>query len=809
MASLRCLRELSRRATTALSINQTRLISSLPVSEPCGTTITHATPRSLARDLPWYNLSSRSQGRHFSSKTNDNDESSDGEDDDNDEDYEDSAEMEVEREYSPAEKVEAAAEIGYKVMGPLKPSERLFKPYEPVFAVVQIGSHQFKVSNGDSIFTEKLKFCDINDKLVLTKVLLLGSASQTIIGRPILPDATVHAVVEEHALDEKVLIFKKKRRKNYRRTTGHRQELTKLRITDIQGIEKPEPKIVHKPPKAADTEQPEAELVEHETKSLLEQKPIRSPQNHKEKSVESIQFGSFDLASGNSLVNTNGELKKGQADGALKSRPSSSQSAGSQKGLDASRPSSSNKINANVANGITKEVPERKHLTNGVAVKAGPIGLEKLRVSDAETLEGSEILLSDSSTDSVPRKNNHMVVTEAPLPIKDFTPRGLINAGNLCFLNATLQALLSCFPFVQLLQRIQLQDIPKAECPTLSAFSEFISELDAPSSSSFRNNVAVVESGRPFTPSMFEGVLRSFTPDVLNNMSGRPRQEDAQEFLSFIMDQMHDELLKLKEVSPKLTASKSSVVTSANDEDDEWETVGPKNKSAVTRTQSFVPSELSDIFGGQLRSVVKGKSKDSATVQPYLLLHLDIHPGAVSTIEDALHLFSVPEDLEGYRASVTGKAGVVSARKSIKIQKLSKIIILHLMRFSYGNQGSTKLHKPVHFPLELNLGRYLLVSPSNGGLKYELVATITHRGRDPSKGHYTTDARRKNNQWLRFDDASVTAVGTKQVLHDQAYVLFYRQVSRIKSTSYFHCQGKESNTALVSGLFSSHRKTLK
>ncbi|CAG7884810.1 unnamed protein product [Brassica rapa] len=623
MASLRCLRELSRRATTVLSINQTPLISSLPISEPCGTTITHATPRSLTRDLPWCNLSSRSQGRHFSSKANDTDESSEGEDDD-EEDYEDSAEMEVEREYSPAEKVEAAAEIGYKVMGPLKPSERLFKPYEPVFAVVQIGSHQFKVSNGDSIFTEKLKFCDINDKLVLTKVLLLGSASQTIIGRPILPDATVHAVVEEHSVKER------------------------------KGL-----------------------LGKHETKSLIEHnKPIRSPHNHKEKSVESIQFGSFYLATDNSSVNTNGPLKKGQADGAVKSRPSSSQSAGSQKGLDASTPSTSDKISDTEVNGIIKEVSERKPLTNGVA----------------------------------------------------------------------------------LLQRIQLQDIPKI------------------SSSSFRNNVAVVESGRPFTPAMFEAVLRSFTPDVLNNMSGRPRQEDAQEFLSFIMDQMNDELLKLKEVSHKLTASKSSVVTSADD-DDEWETVGPKNKSAVTRTQSFVPSELSDIFGGQLRSVVKAKgSKDSATVQPYLLLHLDIHPGAVRTIEDALHLFSAPEDLEGYRASVTGKAGVVSARKSIKIQKLSKIMILHLMRFSYGNQGSTKLHKPVHFPLGLNLGRYVLVSPSNGGLKYELVATITHHGRDPSKGHYTADARRKNNQWLRLDDASVTTIGTKQVLHDQAYVLFYKQV---------------------------------
>ncbi|GAB4831187.1 hypothetical protein Ancab_005195 [Ancistrocladus abbreviatus] len=146
----------------------------------------------------------------------------------------------IERAYSVEEKIKEAAEIGYKVVGPLQRSDRVFKPYEPLFAVVQIGSHQFKVSNGDCIYTEKLKCCDVNDKLILNKVLLLGSSNQTIVGRPIVPDAAVHAVVEEHALDAKVIIFKKKRRKNYRRTKGHRQELTRLRITDIQGIEKPE-----------------------------------------------------------------------------------------------------------------------------------------------------------------------------------------------------------------------------------------------------------------------------------------------------------------------------------------------------------------------------------------------------------------------------------------------------------------------------------------------------------------------------------------------------------------------------------------
>lgn len=51
-------------------------------------------------------------------------------------------------------------------------------------------------------------------------------------------------------------------------------------------------------------------------------------------------------------------------------------------------------------------------------------------------------------------------------------------------------------------------------------------------------------------------------------------------------------------------------------------------------------------------------NKASATVQPFLLLHLDIHPEAVHTIEDALHLFSAPEFLEGYRASTAGKVVV-------------------------------------------------------------------------------------------------------------------------------------------------------
>ncbi|KAK8575245.1 hypothetical protein V6N13_033513 [Hibiscus sabdariffa] len=246
MAHRRCLQSFVRHATALVCLRKSPPLSTLEILTTKPNQVITTPKLEPSWFTPW------SHFRHFSSSKSDDsenevevEESSDGEAEN------DEVAADLDRDYSPEEKEAEAAAIGYKVVGPLQRSDRVFKDYEPVFAVVQIGSHQFKVSNGDSIFTERLKFCEVNDKLILNKVLLLGSPSQTIIGRPILLDAAVHAVVEEHALDAKVIIFKKKRRKNYRRTKGHRQELTKLRITDIQGIEKPEIKTDGKPLKAA------------------------------------------------------------------------------------------------------------------------------------------------------------------------------------------------------------------------------------------------------------------------------------------------------------------------------------------------------------------------------------------------------------------------------------------------------------------------------------------------------------------------------------------------------------------------------
>lgn len=531
-------------------------------------------------------------------------------------------------------------------------------------------------------------------------------------------------------------------------------------------------------------------FTEDETKSLLgKQSPGKV-----EKPVEKIElrfgslnfgtgitFGNFDTTLNTQLASANGNVTSQSKSSVMKEKDVKVAKKGD--GVLGSPRENGSIGNSNHGSSLSNGVDVLKtesidltslHLSEKEDGPASPLQSSSFHVLDSEGIKDGDHDGTTNDSSIHVRKEDVWKANDGPLPaVKSLLPRGLINTGNLCFLNATLQALLSCSPFVQLLQELRIRDIPKVGFPTLTAFSEFVCDFDMPTSSNLKKDA--VETGRPFRPAMFEAVLKNFTPDVPNSISGRPRQEDAQEFLSFIMHQMHDELLKLEGQSSGTNGFKTSVVSST--EEDEWETVGPKNKSAVTRTQSFIPSELSDIFGGQLRSVVKARgNKASATVQPFLLLHLDIHLEVVRTIEDALHLFSAPENLEGYRTSAIGKSGVVTAKKSVKIQTLSKIMILHLMRFSYGSQGSAKLLKPVHFPLEFILSRELLVSPSTESRKYELVATVTHHGREPSKGHYTADVRHSNGQWLRFDDASVTAITTSKVLHDQAYVLFYKQV---------------------------------
>lgn len=101
-----------------------------------------------------------------------------------------------------------------------------------MFAILKTGGKQYKVAPGDQIVVERLQG-EVGAEISLGHVLAIGDNESGAIGRPTLADASVRARIVQQLRGTKIIVFKKKRRKNYRRKHGHRQELTVLRIEEI------------------------------------------------------------------------------------------------------------------------------------------------------------------------------------------------------------------------------------------------------------------------------------------------------------------------------------------------------------------------------------------------------------------------------------------------------------------------------------------------------------------------------------------------------------------------------------------------
>lgn len=102
-----------------------------------------------------------------------------------------------------------------------------------MFAIVKAGGKQYKVGKNTVIKIEKIDG-ERGARIQLDQVLMIGEDSKaSFIGTPMVQGATVTAEITNQFKDNKVIVFKKKRRQNYRRKNGHRQELTELKILDI------------------------------------------------------------------------------------------------------------------------------------------------------------------------------------------------------------------------------------------------------------------------------------------------------------------------------------------------------------------------------------------------------------------------------------------------------------------------------------------------------------------------------------------------------------------------------------------------
>ncbi|CAI2163054.1 11379_t:CDS:10 [Funneliformis geosporum] len=381
---------------------------------------------------------------------------------------------------------------------------------------------------------------------------------------------------------------------------------------------------------------------------------------------------------------------------------------------------------------------------------------------------------------AVPLTNGRPKVGGLAGLLKDFNPsfddvtmgpRGLINNGNMCFMNAILQTLSHCPPFCNLLALIDKEVAHNfnSKTPLVDSLVMFINEYKQT-----KRHEGVEEFGEALSPEYVYDALRGLKR--FDSMKGR--QEDAEEFLGFLLDGLHEEFLAaLKKDNPLIQQFDKTV------KDDGWMEVGPKNRTSFTRTTDIEETPISHIFGGKFRSeLICPGSADSITLQPYQSLQLDIQPDDVKTIGDALKNLTVPEYVDDFYSP---KNGLVRATKRLYIEELPPILTLHLKRFVYDNVGGAqKLSKHIGYSTTLSIQPEIFAPTRRPkkAVEYRLFGVVYHHGKSATGGHYTADILRKNSEWHHVDDTAISKISSEEVAAVEnptqptdrsAYILFY------------------------------------
>uniref|UniRef100_A0A4W6EFH3 Ubiquitin carboxyl-terminal hydrolase n=1 Tax=Lates calcarifer TaxID=8187 RepID=A0A4W6EFH3_LATCA len=383
-------------------------------------------------------------------------------------------------------------------------------------------------------------------------------------------------------------------------------------------------------------------------------------------------------------------------------------------------------------------------------------------------------------------------------------PRGLINKGNWCYINATLQALIACPPMYHLMKSIPLHNETQRPCtstPMIDNFVRLVNEFNNMPVPSKAKQQAVgdkvmkdIRPGVPFEPTYIYRLLTL----IKSSLSEKGRQEDAEEYLGFTLNGLHEEMLALKKLispqeetpTPNGPESQPGVEEDVADKEeegseDEWEQVGPRNKTSITRQADFVRTPITDIFGGHIRSVVyQQNSKESATLQPFFTLQLDIQSEKIRTVQEALETLVARESVQGYTSKTKQE---IEISRRVTLEELPPVLVLHLKRFVFEKTGGCqKLTKNIDYPVDLEISKDLLSSGVRskvvkGQRTYRLFAVVYHHGNSATGGHYTTDVFHIGlNGWLRIDDQTVKVINqyqvVKQTAERTAYLLYYRRV---------------------------------
>ncbi|GBG31075.1 Ubiquitin carboxyl-terminal hydrolase 2 [Hondaea fermentalgiana] len=351
--------------------------------------------------------------------------------------------------------------------------------------------------------------------------------------------------------------------------------------------------------------------------------------------------------------------------------------------------------------------------------------------------------------------------------------RGLANMGNTCYMNAVLQCLMHCGMLAEvMLGSEDSTGLPVGikPQPLTRAFTEALVEH-------WRSSHELA-----FRPQLIKSVMARSAPQFAGF-----EQQDAQEFLVFFLDALHEELNEVKDKAYKEI------------QDDENAQGAERARAWWAHYESLNQSVVKDIFVGQLCSRVTCSrcGHVSMVFDPFWSLSIPVPDEASCSLAACMHAFIAPENLSGENRFFCGRCRThTDCMKQMTLSRCPDVIVVHLKRFqtrgasmqrtrSTRGSGFSKLATVVNFPLsDFDLRPFCAQGAHEDTygyqepLLYNLIGVVNHYGASGTHGHYTADCfEPRSDQWFHYDDSSVRALKAETMDQRSAYVMLFARAT--------------------------------
>ncbi|KAF9320695.1 ubiquitin-specific protease doa4 [Podila horticola] len=344
---------------------------------------------------------------------------------------------------------------------------------------------------------------------------------------------------------------------------------------------------------------------------------------------------------------------------------------------------------------------------------------------------------------------------------------GLTNLGNTCFMNSVIQCLIATPPLSRFFldgsfkRYINMRNVLGTQGRLAEAFSDLIRSM-------WSGQSLVV------SPTSFRYAIAGFAPQFKGT-----EQHDSQEFLSFLLDGLHEDLKRDPRPPPPGDNEGSEADEVRMEKLPEYEASEIAWQRYLRRDDSIVVSLFQGQFKNRLCCSKCGKTSTTYNAFMYLALPIKakVSGRQPQTLASCLNNFVEPEIMEGDNAwNCPNCKKPRKATKHLTISRVPNVLLIQLKRFSSDGPFKNKIKAMVQYPIQdLDLTKYL---PKRAGFPpepaiYDLYAVSNHSG-EVSSGHYTACVRGEApGSWTNFDDTRVSPCDKSVAVSEHGYTLFY------------------------------------